>query len=68
MQVKEPNGILDIMVTCRLSSCNLVSVYNVQLPIMLESERQAVYRERNRDRVYFEAQKRRKNAKNVEYL
>ena len=48
VQVKEPYGNFD-MVTCRLSSCK-PGVYNVHLPIMLESERLAVYRERKKER------------------
>ena len=41
VQIKEPYGNLD-MVTCRLG------MYNVHLSIMLESEREAVYRERHK--------------------
>ena len=49
VQVKEPCGNFD-MVTCRLSAPFILQpgVYNVHLPIMLESERQAVYRERKK--------------------
>ena len=46
VQSEEPYGNLD-MVTCRLSSCS-PKVNNVHLPIMPESERQAVYRERKK--------------------
>ena len=50
VQVKEPYDNFD-MVTCRLSSCNPEStMYIVHLPIMLEIERQAVYRERKKER------------------
>ena len=49
VQVKEPYGNFD-MVSCRLSSCN-----NVHLPILLESERQVVYRERKRKKENQEA-------------
>ena len=44
VQVKEHYGNFD-MVTCRLSSCK-PGVYNAHLLIMLESECQAVFRER----------------------
>ena len=45
VQVKEPYGNFD-MVECRLIL--QPKVYNVHLLLMLESERQAVYRERKK--------------------